>query len=121
MSGLDAIFERAPVNGTAARVTSQSGEASDEITELDGLRAQARNIQERIQVERNAKQRKRLAQEFGVISKRLGELREVSKKLRRESNRNLSNYFVDVVKSEITRPEFDRYIRRARELMESDA
>jgi hypothetical protein len=119
VSVFEELLTRTPVNSTAAKVTQQSGVDSDELEEIEGLRIKAKHIQSRILgLPKGSRQRDQLCTEFGRISKRIGELRPVSKRAAKLQHESLPNYIIEVVKEEVTRPEFERYVRIAKQRME---
>jgi len=71
-------------------------------------------------IDRSDPKRSDIVREFHVINESLRELKGYSKSQKKKLSRGVESFFMDVAKESLTKPEFDRWLRIARQRKDQD-
>ena len=109
------LFTSRPANKTAALVTSQAGcEREESIqAELQALRLAAKDLFEKLNANKaKTPERKAMAIKYHLILNRVSELKK-SLGVGYRGGKDVSGYFIDICRSELTRYQFEQIMSRA--------
>jgi len=120
---IDDIYTRTPVNGSAAKVVSQSGCETDDLdVRRTALQGAIKALQLKLESQPKKARTKEDKEAFHAMCNELREIKEVmglkSTKDRRRENRGLANYFVDIVRDELPSFKYNEFMRKAMTRME---